>query len=248
MGSTVCTESQLSDRLNSTCVGSVDRELRVRIWTRSGRYHIDSTAGWTARSALNHSYQTAWTAPGWALWIENWELGYEHSQVDTTLTVQQGGQHGLHWITAIRPSEQHQGGLCQDRELRVRIWTQPGRYHIDSTAGWAARSALNHSYQAAWTAPGWALWIENWELGYEHSQVDTTLTVQQGGAARSVLNHSYQTAWTAPGWALWIENWELGYEHSQVDATLTVQQDGQHGLYWITAIRPPEQHRGGLGG
>ena len=156
MGSTVCTESQLSDRLNSTCVGSVDRELRVR-----------------------------------------------HRQVDTTLTVQQGGQHGLHWITAIRPSEQHQGGLCQDRELRVRIWTQPGRYHIDSTAGWAARSALNHSYQAAWTAPGWALWIENWELGYEHSQVDTTLTVQQGG---------------------------------------------QHGLYWITAIRPPEQHRGGLCG
>ena len=160
-------------------MGSVDRELRVRIWTQSGRYHIDSTAGLATRSALSHSYQTAWTAPGWALWIENRELGCEHSQVDTTLTVQQDGQH------------------------RVRIWTLSGRYHIDSTAGWATRSALNHSYQ---------------------------------------------TAWTAPGWALWIENWELGYEHSQVDATLTVQQDGQHGLHWITAIRPPEQHRDGLCG
>ena len=155
MGSTVCTESQLSGRLNST---------------------------------------------GWALWIENWELGYEHSQVDATLTVHQG---------TVCTESQLSGRLNStgvgsvDRKHRVMIWTQPGRYHIDSTAGWAARSALNHSYQTAWTAPGWALWIENTELGYEHSQVDTTLTVQQ---------------------------------------------DGQHGLHWITDIRPPEQHRGGLCG
>ena len=158
MGNTVCTESQLSDRLNSTGVGSVDRKQRVRIWTQPGRYHIDSTVGLATRSALNHSYQTAWTTPG---------------------------------VGSV------------DRELRVRIWTLSRRYHIDSTAGWATRSALNHSYQTVWTAPGWDLWIENWELGYEHSQVDTTLTVQQ---------------------------------------------DGQHGLHWITAIRPPEQHRGGLCG